>query len=332
MMARPDRLDQTFSEPPARQPNLVTIIGGLGNQLFQYAFGQFLEARTGRPTRYDLSLLANYKLHGSSLAIEKVFDVKIAAATAAELQCRPWVARDPDRLKIAARLSRWQLPAIPISTDYSVEPADFLGDLPPRLYHGYWQRPDYAVDVAARLALRPDVLAAAEAIMAAQGLDPVRDVAVHVRRGDYLTLPNACHLPLSEADYYAPLLRGLAAAGRRFVVLSDDIGPLRDGPLAQFDTVFVDQGMSPSVAVDFCLLSRFRTIVMSASSFSWWAAVLSPHADGVVLCPSPWVKLPFVGDRAMTAKPLSNWKLIDARESPAAEGRHSARQHTTGSR
>lgn len=308
MNRQPDRLD------PTGKPNLVTIVGGLGNQLFQYAFGQYLEARTGRTTRYDLSLLAGYKLHGGSLAIEQALDVSVQAATAKDLEHRPWLAQGPNRLKVAARLARWHVPAIPVRTDYDVEPSDLDNELPPRVYHGYWQRPCYAADAAARLTFRPDVLAAADAIIAAHDLDPVRDVAVHVRRGDYLTLPRACHLPLSESDYYAPLMRELRdVPGRRFVVASDDIEALREGPLEPFFPVFVDGRMSSSVAIDFCLLSRFRTIIMSASSFSWWAAALSPHRDGVILYPSPWVKLAFADDPAVTARPLPGWTLADTR-------------------
>ena len=42
---------------------IVKIIGGLGNQMFQYAYAKSLEIR-GFEVKLDLSSFINYKLHG----------------------------------------------------------------------------------------------------------------------------------------------------------------------------------------------------------------------------------------------------------------------------
>ena len=42
---------------------IVKIIGGLGNQMFQYAYAKSLEIR-GFDVKLDLSGFKNYKLHG----------------------------------------------------------------------------------------------------------------------------------------------------------------------------------------------------------------------------------------------------------------------------
>lgn len=295
-------------------PNVVTIVGGLGNQLFQFAFGQHLEQLTGRPTRYDLRQFQSYRLHGGRLQVTVPFDVQVAEARPSDLSLSGRLAGDPNLLRIFFHASRSAGRFVPIRTDYNYAAGRIGPGSPPAFFHGYWQRPDFARATAAALRFRPEIEAAASATMAQLGLDPAVDAVVHVRRGDFLKLPNAPHLPLPENRYYAPLMRQLSDIHpRRFLVLSDDVASLRDGPLSRFDPVFVGPDMSSSAAIDLCLMSKFGTMLLSASSFSWWGAALNRHARPVVLAPWPWVKLSFEADEPASAYPFEDWHLVDTR-------------------
>ena len=69
------------------EANVVNIVGGLGNQLFQYLFGLALEKQSGRPTLYDVSDFAHYKLHGG-LAIDRYFALTLSVASDAAASSR----------------------------------------------------------------------------------------------------------------------------------------------------------------------------------------------------------------------------------------------------
>jgi hypothetical protein len=292
-------------------PNIVRIVGGLGNQLFQYAFGLHLEAQTARPSRFDTRPLESYRLHGGKLAIEGPFDVRVPVATDAELRRHGKWLEKYDITRAMYRLSKTLGRAVPLHTDYNL-PGKLSEIRKPSVFHGYWQTPVFASEALSRLSFRNEILEQVNQIFDDHGIDPDSDVVIHVRRGDFLKLPKSCHLPLGEQDYYAPIMQSLEQNGRRrFLILSDDIEALRRGPLAEFNSLFVDSTISLGPAVDLCLLSRMRTMVLSASSFSWWAAALNVHRDPLVLAPHPWVKLSFRDDPHASALPCSNWILVD---------------------
>ncbi len=109
-------------------------------------------------------------------------------------------------------------------------------------------------------------------------------VSLHVRRGDYLNLPD-WH-PVCEPSYYADALDLLEDRfGRlRVVVFSDDLDWCREtfrGRRYRF-SVGNDAG------TDMCLMSRCEHHVIANSSFSWWGAWLNPSPEKVVVAPSKW--------------------------------------------
>lgn len=104
-------------------------------------------------------------------------------------------------------------------------------------------------------------------------------VAIHVRRGDYVG--NPFYVDLSQTDYYERAMKEFPNA--TFMVFSDDI----------------DWCMKQDVFKD-CLFSKGKGEVkdlndmascighiIANSSFSWWAAFLSPHG-GKVVSPKLW--------------------------------------------
>lgn len=106
--------------------------------------------------------------------------------------------------------------------------------------------------------------------------------AVHVRRGDYLHLPDH-YARLGETDYYPRALDRLRANGvDRFIVFSDDIAWCERhlaGPGVEFSR---DQNEFE----DLMLMSLCTHHVMANSSFSWWGSWLSESR--LTFAPSRW--------------------------------------------
>ena len=107
--------------------------------------------------------------------------------------------------------------------------------------------------------------------------------SVHVRRGDYLLLPE--HHPVLPREYHWTAMDCLRQAGiRRFLVMSDDLPWCRAVHWGQGVEVIGDLSPLDQLA----LTISCRAHVMANSTFSWWGAWLDPDPDKRVIAPKRW--------------------------------------------
>jgi len=113
-----------------------------------------------------------------------------------------------------------------------------------------------------------------------QPVEPRDAIGIHVRRGDFLGKTDI-HTRLNM-EYY----RRAAAltSGRKYIVCSDDIPWCQEnftGPRFTFSRGnFMD---------DFRLLRSCRQLIISNSTFSWWAAYLCDSPE-IVVAPEKWYR------------------------------------------
>jgi glycosyltransferase involved in cell wall biosynthesis len=101
--------------------------------------------------------------------------------------------------------------------------------------------------------------------------------AIQVRRGDYIKFPN--HHPLLTPDYYAKAVK--MANSAEVWVFSDDIQWCKEN--LHFDCPV--EYIKEEDYIEMYLMSFCKNIVISNSSFGWWAAYLS---NANVYAPNPW--------------------------------------------
>jgi len=102
-------------------------------------------------------------------------------------------------------------------------------------------------------------------------------VALHVRRGDYITDPN---FVLLELDYYLEALKYFSDL--EIMVLSDDINWCRE----QFVGKRFKFSSSNDPFIDLCLMSLCDYHIISNSSFSWWGSWLAKSKK--TIAPQKW--------------------------------------------
>lgn len=295
--------------------DIVNIVGGLGNQLFQYLFGRTLANISGHTMVFDISDFQRYRLH-DGLTIDKYFDVDLPVASGMQLEQAPWYCRSRLGKRFASRLSSHGLP-LQIETDYTFN-LRHQRVVPPtaRYFLGYWQSQAYLADelAAAKKSLRFKEEIRFEAARAADRANITFDraAAIHVRRGDYVTAPpRAPHYALPLGFYFRAMDMLATEKGiTKFYVFSDDIEWAKSNFPARYDLHFIDNSVSSSAGVDMCLMTRFSDMVISNSTFGWWAAALRGREEGLVLYPQQWVKPKFANDLAKSAKPIDAWRAI----------------------
>lgn len=280
---------------------IVHMQGGLGNQLFQYAFGRAIAARSGARLLFDMDFFdlapgdhtaRTYGLDAFGLHCERATPEQIA------------VARQRGSM-LRARLHGLHPRLAP---DRSVKERGFTFD--PRMlevrgdayFSGYWQSPRYFAgieqalreQVTLRLPL-PDRLQGIAARIAVAG-----GIGVHVRRGDYISNPHAsAHFVPCDAAYYAAATRMLRAEApdTPVFIFSDDMAWAREHVPVPGEVHHVQADPHDHPAMHLHLMAMCQHQVIANSSFSWWAAWLNQHPGRRVIAPKRWFTDPSMDTR-----------------------------------
>ncbi len=141
--------------------------------------------------------------------------------------------------------------------------------------------------------------------MFGQGIIPIDQVAIHVRRAGNPINPaepeyheNSFYVDLCDTDYYEKAMAEFPDAS--FLVFSDDIEWCKQQPI--FKRCDFSEG---DELTDFNRMAGCKGIIMANSSFSWWCAWLSTAR---VIAPT-YDKWYFDGSDSRT-KVLPSWKQL----------------------
>ena len=280
-------------------PLVVTrLIGGLGNQMFQYSAGRALALRSGAALRFDISGFAE-ALAKRPYALD-CFSIHGSAASAAELsRFYPISGRRSPRVDRVMRRLRFHWPEgdWPIYREphFKFDPGVPLLRAPVYL-DGYWQSERYFSDIAGVLRRDFTLLAplSGENAAIAASIDSVNAVSLHVRRGDYVEdrTSNRYH-GVCSADYYERAVTYVSArtVAPHLFVFSDDQAWARANLRFAVPTAFVDANTPDRGQVDMQLMARCRHHIIANSSFSWWGAWLNPSPDKIVVAPERWFRV-----------------------------------------
>jgi len=273
---------------------VTTITDGLGNQLFQYAVGRALAARTDRELVLDATLMPS-RVHGGlrrlaldALPIPPTRTLRRPRRAGGERPPGPTTLRVRN---LARRALRERVVVEPMTRDAPVDLAD-----PPRplaVLQGHWQSHRYFAgsEGVLRAELTPPVAADGRVAAVLDRLDGQDLIALHVRRGDYVASPAIADLLGAQPVAYTLRAAGIVAAAcdrPTFAVLSDDPSWAAEHVRLDAPTVHVEaEGPLGPVEV-LALMSRARHAVIANSSLSWWGAWLAEHPDQRVVTPARW--------------------------------------------
>ncbi len=265
------------------------IYGGLGNQMFQYAAARQLATTLGTDLVLDTTPFQTYRLHAYSL---DRFPLQ-ATELSVELQ-----GLRPPRFggSIWKRLLRSGGPVLKLVREKGLAYQSRINESPDNSYLvGYWQSERYFADI--RSLLLSEFSLAEQAVgrdaEIIQQMQSVTSVAVHVRRGDYVSnaSTNLVH-GTCDADYYLRSVKFLAEkfGPLELFVFSDDPAWCRDNLRLGHPTVFVDHNDAMRNCEDLRVMNHARHFVIANSSFSWWGAWLSQSEGKVVCAPTRWFR------------------------------------------
>jgi len=181
---------------------------------------------------------------------------------------------------------------------------------------GYWQNTRYFQDILPILrkefTLKPPYT---EKLQTAIGLvRGTNSVAIHVRRGDYLSKFCSrffCNLSIL---YYQSAVAKITSAVMQplFFIFSDDIPWCKQAFTWLPNAVFVDESCSDSVYDDFEIMRNCHHFIIANSTFSWWASYLSDTCpDKMILAPRRWFYDEAYNTRGLNGLSLPQWIFVD---------------------
>lgn len=275
---------------------IVNLIGGLGNQMFQYACARALSIELGMPLKVTIDMFGSYTIHNGP-ELEHVFFLKLDVAQPAELR------RMIGELRVSPMVRR--ILAIKLfaplrGNHFIVEPRfGYLEDLLDRTcaggyLQGYWQSERYFLKHFA--AIRRDFifrqpLSRKNAELADAILNNIA-VSIHVRRGDYVNNAKtfAVH-GVCKPEYYFNAIEVLRhhVPHVRLFAFSDDPQWVADMLKPRYpNLVIVDHNRAKDSYNDMRLMSLCRHHIIANSAFSWWGAWLNPNPARIVIAPRNW--------------------------------------------
>jgi hypothetical protein len=193
-----------------------------------------------------------------------------------------------------------------------------FNELPDSTYlSGYWQSFRYFSDIAEDIYadLQPTEELSLQSKGMGEQIESCESVAIHVRRGDYVSLKSAAavHGALVNS-YYVSTIEYICdtLVNPYFFVFSDDPDWCKVN--LKFPTgsvTYIAHNSGSAAWQDLILMSRCRHNIIANSSFSWWGAWLADQLygtkDRLVFAPQQW----FTGKIHDTKDRFPNhWKVI----------------------
>lgn len=249
---------------------VIIFQGGLGNQIFQYAF--YKKITELEKEVYYIYRKGKYSHNG--LELNKYFDVS--------LQIAPWYIRMLfllcDILKQKGILNLFT------NENSKLFPKGLFLD-------GYWQDKRYFYQGFIRLKKlclnnkNRDILFQ---------IKEVQSVSIHIRRGDYL-LPHfkLIYGGVCSESYYNKAINICLDKFKdcRFFVFSDDILWVKEH-LVLPNAVYIDWNKGDDSIYDLYLMTQTRCNIIANSTFSFWGAYLN-ESNLLTIYPSKWYNSTF---------------------------------------
>lgn len=248
----------------------VWILGGVGNQLFQFASAYALAREKG----YVLILDRNFKGYFRDEELSKL-----------GINFTNWEGNQPSFNKFDLKYSPYK---IIIEKDFSFDASIF--EISESVYlYGYWCSPKYFEKYKSEIQelvhfsnIQNDYINNSY-----KNITELNSVSLHLRRGDYNTPLGITSFGLLGIDYYERarelILRSVPNAN--FFIFSDDVLIAKELFRHWTNCIFVGPNSSLE---DLYLMTLAQNHIIANSTFSWWGAYLSKNSAGIKIAPRHW--------------------------------------------
>jgi len=271
---------------------ITKLKGGLGNQMFQYATGRFLSLKNNNKLFLELSHYdkkninpdypREYSLHyfkiNSNTPINSNSFLKIALKIYNRLLKKTvrnyYLDYHPELLeKLSLKLER--KPKSKVILDGFFQSEKNFSEIRPTLLQEFQLKPEFITDKVKEFQDK---------------IEKGNSVSIHIRRGDYVSNPDAnAHHGLCPLSYYRDAIDLMvnAVENPHFFIYTDDVEWVKENLEISDPHTFVS-GNGLTGPQELWLMSKCNHNIIANSSFSWWGAWLNQNPGKNVIAPKQW--------------------------------------------
>lgn len=271
---------------------ISNIIGGLGNQMFQYATSLAIARTSGVQLKLDISNFHGYELH-NGFELNRIFNISTPIASREEVDdILVWKNH-----AFIRKFYRKFFKGI-VQTNYVIEPvfsywSKVYQVLDMSYLEGYWQSEKYFTTVAT--AVREQFTFKNELegknLELSRLISASNSVSLHIRRGDYVSDNSNSEIYYQcSMAYYNEAMERIAkiVSNPVFFVFSDDIKWAKKKLNSGCKFEFIDHNSGKDSYIDMQLMSLCKHNIIANSTFSWWGAWLNTNPEKLVCSPKEW--------------------------------------------
>ncbi len=271
------------------EKKIVKFNGGLGNQMFQYAFAYAVSKI------FDVKVVFDYSYFDDVKKCDNVATREYELCNF-NLNCEAVKSEDLEKIKYPKASLQKRFPKL-FGVNYKREKKLWQYDknmLKPYIYcyEGYFQNEkyfkNYRKDLIEKFSLSEPLDEKNLNIL--NEIKKTNSVSLHVRRGDYVTLDYVRELHGScTLDYYKNAIEYLKEKIEtpHFFLFSDDIGWVLENLKLDYPYTVVDINQNRGY-LDLELMKHCKNNIIANSSFSWWGAWLNQNSEKIVIAPKKW--------------------------------------------
>ncbi len=252
------------------------VIGGLGNQLFIYAFAKAYSIRNNITLYFDLKSGYKKDEFGREPLLKKFFE-NIEEASYFDILVFFFTKKFPF-------LSKLIFKAVLV---YETNPKEFVDifsqdntKFKKIFTQGNFQSYDYFSDFEIQIKSGINFFFSKTDLIyqLANTINATNSVCVHVRRIDYVYK--------LDLEYYLQAFREMERhiSNPVFFIFSDDIKWCKSNFPSEYPINFITHDVSEEIA-DLWLMTLCKNFIIANSSFSWWGAWLSSNETKCVIAP-----------------------------------------------
>lgn len=277
---------------------ITKIVGGLGNQMFQYAMAKAFSLKYNVQLKIDCSSFNNKNyINEEGYLLKKVFGIPENEANINDYFktlgfstiLLPLIRRNILK-SLYKRVIFFEKKIFHFDEDLK------KGFKANGYIHGYWQSEKYFSQYANIICnifkFKHEVLST-NCKNYIQTINDKNSISLHIRRGDYISNPifnqiyNIC-----DVDYYQNAIKFMQnkIANPHFFVFTDDISWTMSRPEFLDRTKFTICSDGSESWNDLYLMSLCKHNIIANSSFSWWGAWLNSNLNKIVISPKLWFK------------------------------------------
>ncbi|NQX96291.1 MAG: alpha-1,2-fucosyltransferase [Flavobacteriales bacterium] len=276
---------------------IVKLMGGLGNQMFQYAFGKYLATKNDTELKLDTTFLLDRTPQKKHFVFRdydlSIFNIDEQFSTSKETHS---LVNRTGNSTIDRNLNKLLSTKKSYVKDMGLKfKPNHLSILDNTYIEGYWQSEKYFHEISNQLKQNCFTFKSSLSKISAPLIDKITNsnsVCINIRRGDFVV--NSFHGALG-VSFYKEAEKILLQENKdlEFFIFSDDIEWCENNLKFSVPTTFIGHEFAGHKFQDYLrLMSACKHFIIPNSSFAWWAVWFSSNTNKIVIAPKNWINNP----------------------------------------